>query len=255
VVGLKGFKKLLVVALPLAALLLPGCATRREIVRLKNQADFLENSNRRLEERAARLDSLLNQEIELTNKLSADLATNLLQMDERMGIVESKLEDLGHRFPELSRKMEQVKREMSTQKDSASTSDTGRVSVSVDPKQLYDAAYLDLTKGNYDLAVTGFSNYLKYFPETEQAANAQYWLGECYYAKKNYTKAAIEFHKVLENYSTGTKVPSALYKLGLSLLELKSVGQAEKYLQELVDKYPHTQEAKLAGEKLQKLKG
>ncbi len=249
------FKILLMVALPLVALFLPGCATRREIVRLKNQADFLENSSRRLEERAARLDSLLNEEIDLTNKLTADLATNLSQMDERMGIVESKLEDLGHRFPELSRKMEQVKREMSTQKDSASASDTGGVSVSVDPKQLYDAAYLDLTKGNYDLAVTGFSNYLKYFPETEQAANAQYWLGECYYAKKNYTKAAIEFHKVLENYSTGTKVPSALYKLGLSLLELKSVGQAEKYLQELVDKYPHTQEAKLADEKLKKLKG
>lgn len=249
------FKTLLVVAVPLVTMSLPGCATRREIVRLKNQADFLENSNRRLEERTARLDSLLNQEIELTNRLRADLATTLSQMDERMGIVESKLEDLGHRFPELSRKMEQVKREMSTKKDSVSASDSGAVSVSVDPKQLYDAAYLDLTKGNYDLAITGFSNYLKYFPETEQAANAQYWLGECYYAKKNYTKAAIEFHKVLENYSTGTKVPSALYKLGLSLLELKSVGQAEKYLQELVDKYPNTQEAKLASEKLKKLKG
>ncbi len=148
-----------------------------------------------------------------------------------------------------------MKREISTKRDTSSASDTGAVVVNVDPKQLYDAAYLDLTKGSYDLAVTGFSNYLKYFPETEQAANAQYWLGECYYAKKNYTKAAIEFHKVLENYSTGAKVPSALYKLGLSLLELKSVGQAQKYLQELVDKYPNTQEAKLAGEKLKKIKG
>jgi len=94
----------------------------------------------------------------------------------------------------------------------------------------------------------------KYFPETEQAANAQYWLGECHYAKKNYTRSAIEFHKVLENYSTGAKVPSALYKLGLSLLELKSTEQAKKYLQELVDKYPNTQEAKLAEEKLKNTK-
>jgi tol-pal system protein YbgF len=122
----------------------------------------------------------------------------------------------------------------------------------VDPKQLYDAAYLDLTKGKYDLAITGFSNYLKYFPETELGDNAQYWLGECYYAKKNYTRAAIEFHKVLENYATGDKVPSALYKLGLSLLELKSVGEANKYFEELVNKYPNTQEAKLAQEKLKK---
>jgi tol-pal system protein YbgF len=255
VIGLSRLKISLIIALPLVMLLFSGCATRREIVRLKNQADFLENSNRRLEERTARLDSLLREQIESSNRLRADISTTLSEMDERMEIVESKLVDLGDRFPELSRKVEQVKREMSTQKDSTAASDSGGVKVSVDPKQLYDAAYLDLTKGNYDVAITGFSNYLKYFPETEQAANAQYWLGECYYAKKNYTKAAIEFHKVLEDYSTGTKVPSALYKLGLSLIELKSVVEAEKYLQELVDKYPNTQEAKLAEEKLKKIKG
>ncbi len=245
---------LLIISFSLLMMFFSGCATRREIVRLKNQADFLQQSNKRLEHRTAELDSLLREEIELTSRLRADLATTLGGMDERMEIVESKLEDLGHRFPELSRKMELVKREISTKKDTGTVSDTSTVMVNVDPTQLYDAAYLDLTKGNYDLAITGFSNYLKYFPETEQAANAQYWLGECYYAEKNYTRAAIEFHKVLENYSTGTKVPSALYKLGLSLTELKSVGQAKKYLQELVDKYPNTQEAKLAKQKLEKIK-
>ena len=243
-----------IIVVPIVSLLLGGCASRREIVKLKNQADFLEQSNKRLEDRTAQVDSLIREQIELTHRLRADLATTLGGMDERMEIVESKLEDLGHRFPELSRKMEQVKREISTKKDTAKVSDTSTV-ISVDPKQLYDAAYLDLTKGKYDLAITGFSNYLKYFPETEQAANAQYWLGECYYAEKNYTRAAIEFHKVLENYSTGTKVPSALYKLGLSLLELKSVSQANKYFEELINNYPNTQEAKLAQEKLKQNKG
>jgi tol-pal system protein YbgF len=191
--------------------------------------------------------------MELTSRLRADLASTLGGMDERMGIVESKLEDLGHRFPELYQKIDLVKQQVS-KKDTGQASDTGKALINVDPKQLYDAAYLDLTKGKYDLAITGFSNYLQYFPETEQADNAQYWLGECYYAKKNYTRAAVEFHKVLENYSTGDKAPSALYKLGLSLLELKSTGQANKYFQELIDKYPDTQEAKLAKEKLKKTK-
>ena len=234
-------------------LLLSGCASRWQIEGLKRQADSLEKSNRRLEDRTAQLDSLLREQIELTNRLRADLASTLGGMDERMGIVESKLEDLGHRFPELYQKIDLVKQQIS-KKDTTEVSDTTKPLINVDPKQLYDAAYLDLTKGKYDLAITGFSNYLKYFPETEQADNAQYWLGECHYAKKNYTKAAIEFHRVLENYSTGDKVPSALYKLGLSLLELKSVGQANKYFQELVDKYPHTQEAKLAKKKLKKTK-
>jgi len=231
-------------------LLLSGCATRWQVDGLKRE---LQESNQRLEDRTAQLDSLLREQMELTSRLRADLASTLGGMDERMGIVESKLEDLGHRFPELYQKIDLVKQQVS-KKDTGQASDTGKAPVNVDPKQLYDAAYLDLTKGKYDLAITGFSNYLKYFPETEQADNAQYWLGECYYAKKNYTRAAIEFHEVLENYSTGDKVPSALYKLGLSLLELKSVWQANKYFQELIDKYPDSQEAKLAKEKLRKTK-
>jgi tol-pal system protein YbgF len=234
-------------------LLLSGCASRWQIEGLKKQVDSLEKSNRRLEDRTAQLDSLLREQMELTSRLRADLSSTLGGMDERMGIVESKLEDIGHRFPDLYQKIDLVKQQVS-RRDTAETSDTTKALIDVDPKQVYDAAYLDLTKGKYDLAITGFSNYLKYFPETEQADNAQYWLGECYYAKKNYTKAAIEFHQVLEDYSTGDKVPSALYKLGLSLLEIKSVGQANKYFQELVDKYPNTEEAKLAKEKLKKNK-
>jgi tol-pal system protein YbgF len=230
--------------------LLSGCATRWQVDGFRKE---LEESNQRLEDRVAQLDSLLREQMELTSRLRADLSSTLGGMDERMGIVESKLEDLGHRFPELSQKIDLVKQQVS-KKDTGQASDTGKALINVDPKRLYDAAYLDLTKGKYDLAVTGFSNYLQYFPETELADNAQYWLGECYYAKKNYTRAAVEFHKVLENYSTGDKVPSALYKLGLSLLELKSVGQANKYFQELIDKYPDTQEAKLAKEKLKKNK-
>jgi len=231
-----------------------NCASRREIVKLKRQADYLEESHKRLEERTAEMDSLLKEQLEITNRLRADLATILGGMDERMEIVESKLEDLGQRFPELSRKMEMVKQKLSNSSDTGSVSDTS-VKINVDPQKLYDASYLDLTKGNYDLAITGFSSYLKYFPETELAGNSQYWLGECYYAKKNYTRAAIEFHKVLENYSTGNKVPSALYKLGLSLLEIKSTDQANKYFEELISKYPNTQEAKLAQAKLKQIKG
>ena len=232
-------------------LLLSGCASRWQIEGLKKQVDSIEKSNRRLEDRTAQLDSLLREQMELTSRLRADIVSTLGGMNERMGIVESKLEDLGHRFPDLYQKIDLVKQQVS-RRDTAEVSDTTKPLINVNPKQLYDAAYLDLTKGKYNLAITGFSNYLKYFPETELADNAQYWLGECYYAKKNYTKAAIEFHQVLEDYSTGDKVPSALYKLGLSLLELKSVGQANKYFEELVNKYPHTQEAKLAQEKLKK---
>jgi outer membrane murein-binding lipoprotein Lpp len=68
-------------------LLFSGCASRWQIDGLKKQVDSLERSNRRLEDRTAQLDSLLREQMELTNRLRADLASTLGEMDERMGIV------------------------------------------------------------------------------------------------------------------------------------------------------------------------
>ena len=120
----------------------------------------------------------------------------------------------------------------------------------VDPKKLYDAAYLDLTKGNYQLAISGFSQYLQHFPDTPLSDNALYWIGESYYAQAQYDKAVIEFQKLLKDYPTGDKVPAALYKIGLSYLELRDRKLGNQFLKRVVDEFPRSPEAKLAKEKL-----
>ena len=114
------------------------------------------------------------------------------------------------------------------------------------PDEIYDTAYLDVTRGNYPLAIQGFEEYVSRYRDTELADNAQYWIGEYYYAQKDYFKAIEEFGKVLDLYPRGDKVPGAMVKLGMSSLEVGDRASAKKIFRQVVELHPHTDEAALA---------
>lgn len=237
------------VILLLTITFISGCASRGEIVRFKTQLDYLEGSNRKLERNVADLDSLLKKQLKETQRMRADINSSFGSMDERLKIVEGRLKDSDSRFNELFRKMEMRKEKM-TAEETLSEGDTTKPRVSFDPQTLYDAAYMNLVKGNYDLAILGFSDYISYFPRTSLAPNAQYWIAECYYTKKDFQKASEEFERLLQKYSKSEKIPTALYKLGLIHLELDNKIKANKYFGDLLDKYPQSPEAKLAKERM-----
>lgn len=236
---------LLILVLTLAVL--SGCASRGEIVRFKNQLDYLEKSNRRLERRVADLDSLLEEQLKETQRVRADINSSFGSVDERLNVVEGWLKDTDSRFNEFLRKMEQT-RERMIPEETLSEGDTTRPTVSFDPQTLYDEAYMNLVKGNYDLAILGFTDYLSYFPRSSLASTAQCWIAECYYTKKDFQRASEEFGKLLQKYPKSDKIPTALYKLGLIQLELNNRVEANKYFGELLDKYPRAPETELAKE-------
>jgi tol-pal system protein YbgF len=118
------------------------------------------------------------------------------------------------------------------------------------PDELYDTAYLDMTRGNYSLAIQGFEEYLDSYPDSELADNAQYWIGESYYVQRDYFKAIEEFGKVLDLYPRGDKVPGAMVKLGMSYLEVRDRASAKKIFRQVVELYPHTDEAAIARDQL-----
>ena len=119
-----------------------------------------------------------------------------------------------------------------------------------DPTEIYQNAYADYSKGNYDLAVSGFEEFLHNFPDAMLAPNAQYWLGECYYSKRDFKKAVEEFDKVIKNYQGAIKVPSAYLKKGFSLDEQGNHEAAKVQYRKIVDAYPLSPEAAIAKEKL-----
>jgi tol-pal system protein YbgF len=139
---------------------------------------------------------------------------------------------------------------------------------SLQPQDIYQAAYIDFSKGSYSLAIAGFREFLRRYPDHELAGSAQYWIGEAYLslargfsdssqsdkATESLEQAVQEFKKVLANYPRADKVPTALYKEALALIDLKQPGLAQARLQYLVDNFPRSEENSLARERLAALK-
>jgi tol-pal system protein YbgF len=122
------------------------------------------------------------------------------------------------------------------------------------PAEVYNLAYRDYLQGNYDLAVSGFTYYLEQYPSGSLAPNAQYWIGESFYSKKDYSKAVESFEKVSVGFPKNEKVPSALLKAGYAYQELGNLDLARTYLKRVVEQYPYSREASLAKVKLAELK-
>lgn len=123
-----------------------------------------------------------------------------------------------------------------------------------DKEKAYSAAYQTFKEGNYDKARTEFQNLLAAYPGSEYSDNAQFWIGECYFFEKKYEQAILEYEKVAKNYPSGSKVPYALLKQGLSFLKLGDKTSAKLLLQQVIRDYPNTNQARIARSKLQEIK-
>jgi tol-pal system protein YbgF len=121
------------------------------------------------------------------------------------------------------------------------------------PEQLFAAAYSDYSRGNYDLALSEFRQYVETYPGSELADNAQYWIGEILAAQKKYADAIAELDRVAAVNPKGDKVTPALYKKSLVLLEMGEKEEAAKQLHALIKAFPKSVEAGLAAQQLQQL--
>jgi len=120
--------------------------------------------------------------------------------------------------------------------------------------EIYRQAKQAFDQGNADAARSKFKELIERFPKSERADNAQFWIGEIYYREKWYEKAILEYQKVIENYPKGNKVPASLLKQGFAFLNLGDKANSRLILQELIKKYPKTNEANIAKDKLKNLK-
>ncbi len=118
---------------------------------------------------------------------------------------------------------------------------------------LYSNGLRDYTGGKYDLARQEFLDYLRYYPETDLASNAQFYLGEILYAQKQYQQAIGEYDKVLQNYPRSFKLAPARLKKGMALVELGQKASAVREFREVVRRFPGTEEERRARAKLREL--
>ena len=107
-----------------------------------------------------------------------------------------------------------------------------------DPKDLYERALADLRAGAYSGAQTDFEQMLTRFPAHKLAGNAQYWLGETFYVRRQLKQAAEAFLAGYTTYQQSTKAPDSLLKLGMTLAAMGEKKTSCDAFKELAVKFP-----------------
>jgi tol-pal system protein YbgF len=117
--------------------------------------------------------------------------------------------------------------------------------------ELYDRALGYHRDGRHQEAMADFDNFLKLYPRSDLADNAQFWIGECYRAQGKHEEAILAYQKVINGYPGGNKVPAALLQQGYAFDEIGDTTTAELVFKKLVKNFPKTSEAEIARKRLQ----
>jgi tol-pal system protein YbgF len=260
----------LVVAAPLAAR--PAAAANKDMDRLALQVATLQSQLAEMQRAAEdsrkeirRLTELLAEQNALLTRLAADRRTQ----DEA---VTAEFKELGERISELGEALQAIRASggVVPMPAASATAPAGSApgapgadttpgtapataaptAPAPAPRELYSQAYADYARANFDLAIQGFSEYIRNYPGTDFTDNAQYWIGECLYSKKMYAEAIEAWNVLLRDYPSSDKIPDARVKKGMSLERLGRKSQALVEYRYVVDRFPNSQAARLARERL-----
>jgi tol-pal system protein YbgF len=269
--------------------LLGGCATAAEVTGTATQQDLMQLRadvaalQLAVQRTRSETEAATAQADRRGREHAAEADRQLTALTRRLESLSSTLASLTGRVDELNTRVETLNRQLRTgapappstapapgpAPGTAPTSPGLRPTTgALQPQDIYQAAYLDFSKGSYALAIAGFREFLRRYPEHELAGNAQYWIGEAHYslargytnqnqadkARESLEQAVTEFRRVVANYPRGEKVPAALFKEALTLIDLKQPALAQARLQYLIDNFPQAEETPLARDRLASLK-
>ena len=263
----------------------PVGAVAREIIELQRDVQLLLQGQRDLQrsvdEKHAVLKTLIEQSADTTTKLNTTLgslqktmqdlqansgarldsmATQVQGLSDNLSDVQARLGKINQQLAEVQSTLQSLDAKVSAGTPAgpaAGTRGTNPSGVPSGPAPSADVLYSnglrDITGGKYDLAKQEFQDYLKYYPETDLASNAQFYLGEIAFAQKQYEDALAQYDKVLQNFPKSFKLAPARVKKGLALLELGQKASGIRELREVVRRYPGTEEERRARAKLKEL--
>ena len=121
------------------------------------------------------------------------------------------------------------------------------------PTRMYETAWADYTAGQWSLAITGFDTFLKAFPKSEMADEAQFYIGETHYVAGRYPDAVAAYNQVIQNYPASNSVLEAYYKRGLAQERLGEGEAARASWEFLVKNHPESDPGRLAKQNLDRL--
>jgi tol-pal system protein YbgF len=135
----------------------------------------------------------------------------------------------------------------------APTGTPGPTPTTVSPTRLYDMAWADYTAGNYDLAIEGFSSYVRTFPKSEFADNAQYYIAQSYFLRGKFPEAVDAFNRVITTYSRSDVIGHAYYNRGLAYERMNQPDRARESYDYVVKTFGESDAGRLAKQRLDSL--
>ncbi len=262
-------QRLFVVSL-IAALLvfnLPAFGVSKEIVQLQTQVQALQDQVARMQQSFDQgmgvMKNLIEQNTDTMNKLAATMTTlqQVLQKQEadagaRNDQLSGQIQTLNDSLDELKARLARVTKQledMQASQQNLQTQQQQQQQQAPPPDVLYNNAVRDYNAGNMDLAKQEFGDYVKYYPNTDLAGNALFYVAEMEYRAGNYQAAAQDYDKVLQQFPSGNKAASAQLKKGYSLIELGDKQGGVRELSQLIQRFPRSPEATQARERLRRL--
>lgn len=282
---MKILRSLVVMAAALAA---AGCvstsdfeASQRQIAELQEElANFKRTASSKQE--VQNVNVRIAEQTETLLKSNATLVTKVADLEERIQGATGSSEQTGYRVEQALQQIAQIRRDLDDMRarvasmqaatppfstaptTTSTTSGTAAgsevtvparpaASASADPIETYQAAYRDYQRGNFDLAIEGFLEFLDGNANSPMADNAAYWIAESLFSQKKYREAIEQFDAVVNRYPKSEKVPGALLKKGYSYINVGERAQGVVQLQYVLHEHPKSQEASLARQKLRSL--
>jgi tol-pal system protein YbgF len=260
-----------------------GCATSSDVQKLQSQINELQDQLSQVKRSASSKEEVqsVNQRIadqtQTLLKSNATLVAKVDSIEDKMNNTQGGIEQTNYRLDRMVQQLTQAQHDIDDLKSTAArtamppVSPTGTNGIPTpgtpaitevtvpapvgteDPMQTYQAAYRDYQRGNYDLAIAGFRDFITRNPNSDLADNAAYWIGESLFSQKKYREAIEQFDTVVTRYPQSDKVAGALLKKGYSYISLGERAQGVVQLQYVIHEHPNTQEAALARQRLKQL--
>lgn len=245
----------------------------KEIIQLQTQVQALQDQmthmQQSFDERMGVMKNLMDQNTDSMNKVSGAIQSlqssleklqndNGGKVDQLSGQIQAlndSLDELKARLSKVSKQLEDLQAAQQNQAaaNAAQQAQQQALASAPPPDVLYNNALRDYNANKSDLAKQEFSDYVKFYPTTDLAGNSYFYLAEIEFKQGDYQGAIKNYDEVLQNFPTGNKAASADLKKGFALIELGQKDDGIAELRHVIQRYPKSNEALQARDRLHKL--
>jgi tol-pal system protein YbgF len=251
----------------------PAWGVSKEMVQLQTQVQALQDQMTQMQqsfnERMGVMKNLMDQNTDSMNKVTTAITALQGSLDKQQGDSGAKVDQLSGQIQALNDSLDELKARLAKVSKQLEDMQAAQQSVAATqaaqqaqqqalaqappPDVLYNNALRDYNAAKNDLAKQEFSDYVKFYPNTDLSGNSYFYLAELAYRESNFQEAVKNYDQVIQNFPTGNKAASSELKKGLALIELGKKDDGIAQLRHVVQRYPRSNEALQAKDRLRKL--